>query len=95
MNKDLATHKSVQTLENLASLSMEEREELRLHFVKKTGIQQKTECGDCVKVWAKLYRNTYNSMPKEPIEPKVDVKKEVAEPKVKEDGKSKESKDKR
>lgn len=81
MNKELGEHESVQKLENLSQLTVEQREVLRTNFVNTTGIQQKSDCGDCVKVWAKLYRNQYNAKKKETPKKKEDA---AEQPKQKE-----------
>jgi hypothetical protein len=74
MNEILATSPAVQELKNLASLTEEQREELRIYYVLKTGIPQKKTCGDCLLVWARVYRNDFNALPKKEVEPKKEVK---------------------
>ena len=65
INVKLAQKPCIQSLNNLNSLTPSEKEELRLFFYEKTGILPKASCSSCVEVWARLYRNTFNSLPKE------------------------------
>jgi hypothetical protein len=84
MNESLATNPAIQELKNLSSLTEEQREELRMYYVLKTGIPQKKTCGDCLLVWARVYRNDFNSLPKKEVK---EVKKEVEPKKEVKDGK--------
>lgn len=58
LNKDLL--KKVQDIKSL-NLNKEEIAELRSFWIKSTGIVNAKNCGSCVKKYAKLYRNHFNS----------------------------------
>lgn len=58
LNKDLL--KKVQDIKSL-NLNKEEIAELRAFWIKSTGIVNAKNCGSCVKKYAKLYRNHFNS----------------------------------
>lgn len=58
LNKDLL--KKVQNIKSL-NLNKEEIAELRSFWIKSTGIVNAKTCGSCVKKYAKLYRNHFNS----------------------------------